>query len=262
MVTVAIDNASKSYTRKGNHGHDKVQVLENLSFSVGNGEFVTLFGANGCGKTTLLKIIAGFDSVDNGRVRVDSLAPGEVKTGFIFQNYADSLLPWKRVVDNIALPLSLKGFEQKAAREKVEQLLGELNLELPLSAFPYQLSAGQQQMVAIARALAYESELLLLDEPFSSLDFQTRVSLQQEILRIWQNRGMTVLFVSHDIEEALFLADRLILLTNRPAKVKEIIRIELPRPRSQEVFESSEFSRLKVRTTKSFFESISECEKK
>ena len=256
MVRVVAENLSKSYSRNDRTHRSRVQVLENLNLSVEKGEFVTLFGANGCGKTTLLKIIAGLETFDTGKLEMNGRALGEVNTGFIFQNYMDSLLPWRRVIDNIALPLCLRGLEKKEARVKVEALLGNLKIELPLNAFPYQLSAGQQQMVAIARALAHKAEILLLDEPFSSLDFQARISIQQELLRIWRNTRMSVLFVSHEIEEAIFLADRLILLAGHPAKVKEVIEISLPRPRNHQLLDSSDFVRLRAEVTKSFLESL------
>jgi len=258
MVHITIENLFKSYTDTTAGDREELKVLHDINLSMKKGEFVTFFGPNACGKTTLLYIIAGLMPFNKGEVRIDGKPPSETTKGFIFQNYSDSLFPWSRNIDNISFPLEINGVPKEKRHEMVKEFVGKLELKLPLMGFPYQLSGGQQQLLAIVRALIYNPQVLLMDEPFGSLDYQTRLSMQKVLLDLWRRTGKTILFVSHEIEEAIFLADRLVLFSDKPTTILEILEINLPRPRTQEIVESQEFFALKTRALKVFREAIAE----
>jgi NitT/TauT family transport system ATP-binding protein len=245
MARILIEHLMKSYPSAAGNG--RTQVLNNINLDVAGGEFITFFGPNGSGKSTLLKVIAGIEPYDSGEVSIDNKSPQEAKTGLIFQNYNDSLMPWLNCRDNILFPYSLKKRKHRAqeAGERLSNLLKDLEIDLPKENYPYQLSGGQQQLVAILRTLVYRPDVILMDEPFSSLDYQTRSFMQMTLLDIWQHEKPTILFVSHDIEEAIFLADRLVLLSALPASVKDIKVISFARPRTRALFENDEFFAMK-----------------
>ncbi|NCB43221.1 MAG: ATP-binding cassette domain-containing protein [Clostridia bacterium] len=246
MAKIKIDHLSKSYPDM-NNGDLKVPILNDICLEINEGEFITFFGPNGCGKTSLLKVIAGVEPYEDGSVFIDSNSPKNAKTGLIFQNYGESLMPWLNCRQNILFPYSLKkrkkGYLQ--AEEKLSNLLRELNLELPLTNYPYQLSGGQQQLVSILRTLIYQPDVILMDEPFSALDFQTRYFMQKILLDLWRREKQTILFISHDIEEAIFLADKLVLLSPLPGSIIETRKIPFVRPRTRELFESDDFFHIK-----------------
>lgn len=246
MAKIEILNLVKSYPPLKN-GDQRVLVLNDVSLDISEGEFVTFFGPNGCGKTTLLKVLAGIEPFDSGAVAIDSKTPQKAKTCLIFQNYNDSLMPWLTCRDNILYPFSLKKrrHELGAAKNRLSKLVSSLMIDLPLDNFPYQLSGGQQQLTSILRTLIYEPDVILMDEPFSSLDYQTRAFMQKVLLDLWEREKPTILFVSHDIEEAIFLADRLVLLGSLPATVSNVRQIPFERPRSRDLFEADEFFHLK-----------------
>ncbi len=223
-------------------------MFKDISLDISEGEFITFFGPNGCGKTTLLKVLAGIESYDDGSVSIDSKSPQEAKTGLIFQNYGDSLMPWLDCRQNILFPFSLKKRKNELieAEKRLANLLSELNIELPLNNYPYQLSGGQQQLVSILRTLIYRPDVILMDEPFSALDFQTRSFMQKILLDLWHREKPTILFVSHDIEEAIFLADRLVLLSSLSGGITEIKKIPFARPRTRKLFESDDFFHVKT----------------
>ena len=225
-------------------GEDTNQVvaLQDIDLDIGNGEFVCLLGPSGCGKSTLLNLIAGFLLPSSGTLDVNGVAvsgPGPDR-GMVFQEYA--LFPWMTVEDNIAFGLRIKGLARAAIAERVTTLLQLLGLVEFRTRFPKDLSGGMRQRVAIARVLAIDSPILLMDEPFGALDALTRRSLQDELLRLWTQLRKTVVFVTHSIEEAIYLADRVVVMTYRPGTIKRDQRIELPRPRDPA---SSEFNALK-----------------
>jgi NitT/TauT family transport system ATP-binding protein len=246
MSAINIQGLRKSFSYNDNGTGAKV-VLDGINLSIESGQFVTFFGPNGCGKTTFLKTLAGIEPYDEGVVHIDSKSPTEANTGIIFQNYGDSLMPWLTCMQNILFPFSLRARRKllKGATNQLHQLLRDLRIELPLDNYAYQLSSGQQQLTAILRTLLYKPDVILMDEPFSALDFQTRRYMQNTLLDIWARHKPTILFVSHDPEEAIYLADRLVLFSKLPASVIVIHDVHFERPRSLDLLETQEFFELK-----------------
>lgn len=217
----------------GNRSGDGTLVLRDINLSVRENEFVTLVGRSGCGKTTLLNIVAGLEPVTSGEVRIGGRpvrGPGQGQ-GVVFQQHA--LFPWLTAIDNVAFGCRKHPMSPEEKKDYCRQLLQLVGLEASADKYPRELSGGMQQRVAIARALALDPQILLMDEPFGALDELTRIELQQELLRIWEARKKTVIFVTHSIEEALVLSDRVILLAPHPGRVHKDVPITLPRPRSR-----------------------------
>jgi NitT/TauT family transport system ATP-binding protein len=213
----------------------RVEAVRDLTFTVEAGELVCLVGPSGCGKTTLLKCVGGLLPPTAGRVTlagrvVNGPPPG---MAFVFQEYGRSLFPWMRVGDNVELPLRQKNLTKARRRELVADALHSVGLADAAGAYPWQLSGGMQQRVAIARALAYEPDVLLMDEPFAAVDAQTRADLEDLVRGLWRERGITILFVTHDIDEAVYLGQRVIVLSASPTVVKEELKIDLPDERDQ-----------------------------
>ncbi|MET9778035.1 ABC transporter ATP-binding protein [Streptomyces sp. NPDC006367] len=213
----------------------RVEAVRDLTFTVAAGELVCLVGPSGCGKTTLLKCVGGLLAPTAGEVflagrRVEGPPPG---MAFVFQEYGRSLFPWKRVGENVELPLRQKELSRAGRRALVADALASVGLADAAGAYPWQLSGGMQQRVAIARALAYEPEVLLMDEPFAAVDAQTRADLEDLVRRLWRERGITVLFVTHDIDEAVYLGERVIVLSASPTVVREQLEVDLPADRDQ-----------------------------
>ncbi len=232
MPLLEVDALCKSYD--GSAGAATL-AIENISFNVERGEFVALVGPSGCGKTTLLMCIAGLAAPSGGRVAVKSQLVDRPPPDLVlvFQEYNRSLFAWRSVLGNVLFGLEAKGRGGKAADERARRLIGLVGLEGFERHYPWQLSGGMQQRVAIARALAYEPEVLLMDEPFGSVDAMTRLELEDALLAIWKELGTTILLVTHDIEEAIYLSDRVHVLARRPSRVVETVAIPLPRPRHQ-----------------------------
>lgn len=227
-------------------------VIEDIGIEVKSGEFVTFFGPNGCGKTTFLNILSGLLLPDKGEVIIQGKNPGTAKIGYIFQNFSETLFPWRRNIDNIAFPLELKGISKAQRYKKSIELEENLGIEIDNDSYPYKLSGGQKQLVAIARALIDQPCVLLMDEPFNALDFQTRMVMEDKILDIWEKTKATVLFVSHDIDEAIYLADKVVFFTKIPAKIAYIMEVNLPRPRRQLMMTSNEFFGLRSKAIEIF----------
>ncbi len=233
-----------------------LSVIEDLNLVIKKGEFVTFFGPNGSGKTTFLNILSGLLPYNGGKVLINGKNPSESKTAYIFQNFQQTLLPWRKNIDNIAFPLELEGIKKKERHKSVLELEHKLGINIENNLYPYELSTGQQQFVAIARAIINKPQILLMDEPFNSLDFQTRVFMEDKILEIWNKTKSTILFVSHDIDESIYLADKLVFLAKKPTKVANIMNIDLPRPRKQQMMISNDFSRLKKEAVDIFRKAI------
>jgi len=223
---ISLRNVGKSFK------DGKVRALEDISFDVRPGEFISLVGPSGCGKTTLLRLINGLVPADEGTVRVmgSSPEPGP-DLAMVFQSAR--LLPWRTVAGNIEFALSLRGLAHQERTARALALLGAVGLRDFADAYPHELSGGMQQRVGLARALAVEPKVLLMDEPFAALDAMTREVLRRELLQMWSRRRMAIVFVTHDIDEAIMLSQRIVLLRPRPGRVDEIIDIDLPEPRWQ-----------------------------
>jgi NitT/TauT family transport system ATP-binding protein len=244
MSKLVIEQVSRVFpgVRRG----EPTRALEPIDLVVGDADFVTILGPSGCGKSTLLRIVAGLDTPSGGRVLLDGkpvVGPG-AERGMVFQSY--TLFPWLTVADNIAFGLRERGMPANERRAIVDEWIGQVGLKGFENHFPKMLSGGMQQRTAIARALANEPKILLLDEPFGALDNQTRALMQELLLSVWETHKKTVLFVTHDIEEAIFMGNRVAVMTARPGRVKSITAIDLPHPRHYTMKTSPQFSALKA----------------
>jgi NitT/TauT family transport system ATP-binding protein len=230
-------------------GANAIHAVGNVSFSIEEGEFVCVVGPSGCGKTTLLKCVAGLLRPSSGEVLLRGARVTEPpdKMALVFQEYSRSLMPWLSVRNNVLLPLRHKKLSRRECDALVEDALGAVGLLRFMGRYPWQLSGGMQQRVAIARALAYQPSILLMDEPFASVDAQTRGDLEDLVLRVRDEFGITILFVTHDIDESVYLSDRIVVLSHSPTEVKEVIAVPLLRPRDQiATKELAEFARLRA----------------
>jgi NitT/TauT family transport system ATP-binding protein len=216
-------------------GDEATEAIADVSFEVEKGEFVCIVGPSGAGKTTLLKSISGLMAPTAGDVELADepvLGPPE-RMALVFQDYSRSLYPWMKVSENVAFPLRRKKLGKQERKDLVAHAIDSVGLADAADKYPWQLSGGMQQRVAIARGLAYQPEVLLMDEPFASVDAQTRADLEDLVLGIRHEYGVTVLFVTHDIDESVYMGDRVVILTPRPSRVQEVLEIDLPRPRDQ-----------------------------
>lgn len=235
---VRVSSLEKIYTTrdKGN-----VHALHDIHLEVTDGEFITIVGPSGCGKSTLLKILAGILDKTSGAVEIAGQAidgPNR-DLGVVFQ--APVLLPWKSVIDNVMVPAIVQKRDLIAARERARKLLGMVGLKGFEDKYPGELSGGMQQRVGICRALIHEPAFLLMDEPFGALDAMTRETMNMELMRIWKSLQATILLVTHSIPEAVFLADRVVVMSPRPGRIAEVIEVDLPRPRRMDMFNTPEF---------------------
>jgi len=244
---LVIDNVSRIFP--GARRRAPTLALEPTNLTIPDNDFVTIVGPSGCGKSTLLRLIAGLDQPTTGRILLNGIPVSEPgpDRGMVFQSY--TLFPWLTVADNIAFGLREKGTPAHRRTAIVREWLVRIDLVSFEHHYPKQLSGGMQQRTAIARALANDPAILLLDEPFGALDNQTRALMQELLLDIWERERKTVLFVTHDIEEAIFLASRVVVMTARPGRIKADVRIDLPHPRRYTIKTSPEFSALKARLT-------------
>ena len=220
-----------------------VQALSDFSLRVARGEFVSFIGPSGCGKTTLLRAVADLETPTSGTIRVNSLSPHEARAnrayGYVFQ--APALYPWRTVARNIALPLEIMGFSKAEREARIAKGLELVNLTGFGAKFPWQLSGGMQQRASIARALSFDPDLLLMDEPFGALDEIVRDMLNQQLLRLWDVTGKTVLFVTHSIPEAVFLSTHIVVMSPRPGRITDVIQCNFPRNRALDIRETPEF---------------------
>jgi NitT/TauT family transport system ATP-binding protein len=223
-------------------GSDLV-VLDHVTFNVQDKEFVCILGSSGCGKTTLLRLIAGLDTAESGSIILggEKMRGTNPKVGMVFQEY--SLFPWRTVIDNIAFGLEMQGISRDERYRIADRYLNLVNLVQFRDSYPSELSGGMRQRVAVARALALDPVLLLMDEPFGALDAQTRNMLQKELLDIWEATKKTIIFITHSVDEAVFLSDRIIVLTPRPGRICRIVPIDLPRPRDRTSMEFAQVRR-------------------
>ncbi|HWL83150.1 MAG TPA: ABC transporter ATP-binding protein [Roseomonas sp.] len=234
---------SKSYTRPGGA---PFTVLDRIALTVPDQEFLVILGPSGCGKSTLLKIIDGTETCSAGKVLLDGAdVTGRPGTGRAMVFQGADLLPWQTALGNVMFGLILRGVPKPEARERAMRYLDMVGLTAFADSYPHQLSGGMQQRVGIARALAVEPELLLMDEPFGALDVQTRDLLQEELLRIWERDRKTVVFITHSIEEALYLGDRIVVMGARPGRIETVLQVPFPRPRNEGIRDEPEFRALR-----------------
>lgn len=254
MATLTINGLNKSFRV----GKGTRQVLHNIDLTLGNNEFVSVVGSSGCGKSTLLSIAAGLEDFDDGSVRVDGediRGPG-IDRGVVFQSY--TLLPWLTARQNIEFALKAAGYARAECREIADNHLALVNLTPFADAYPNELSGGMKQRVAIARALSYRPKILLMDEPFGALDAMTRHQMQLLLTRIWETHRLTVMFVTHDIEEAVYLSDRIVVMG--PGNINTTFQVDLPRPRSEEISADMRYIELQRQVLKSIREQASQHE--
>jgi NitT/TauT family transport system ATP-binding protein len=218
-------------------------AIDDLSLTVDDKEFVCVLGPSGCGKTTLLRLIAGLDTASSGDILLDGgrITGPDARVGIVFQEY--SLFPWRSVIDNVAFGLEMKGMVREERNRIAVKYLDLVGLTQFADSYPSELSGGMRQRVAVARALALDPVLLLMDEPFGALDAQTRNMLQHELLGIWEKTKKTIVFITHSVDEAVYMADRIAVLTPRPGRICEIIPLEMPRPRDRTSVEFAKFRR-------------------
>lgn len=231
-------------------------VYDNFEIDLPLGQFISIFGPNGCGKSTLINMISGLMPMDAGEVLYDGQRISETKVSYVFQNYREALFPWLRGIDNIHYPLKVMGVPRKERNLRVERLIEEFDVRIDLNVYPYKLSGGQQQTVSILRALVTEPEVLFLDEPFSALDYEMTLFMREQLQKIFMKTKTTMLLVSHDLDEAIQLADKVVLLTRRPTRVAEIVDVDLPWPRNLDVTTSESFMSLKRHCLDRFWKEV------
>ncbi|MGI9522585.1 MAG: ABC transporter ATP-binding protein [Hyphomicrobiaceae bacterium] len=241
MVDSVVSARNLSLTFETNDG--PVHALSNIDLEVEKGEFVSFIGPSGCGKTTFLRVIADLERPSSGEISVNGLAPNEARKarayGYVFQ--AASLYPWRTIERNVRLPLEIMGYEREDARMRVARTLELVNLTGFEKKFPWQLSGGMQQRASIARALAFDADLLLMDEPFGALDEIVRDHLNEQLLRLWASTNKTICFVTHSIPEAVYLSTKIVVMSPRPGRVADVINSTLPSERPLELREAPEF---------------------
>jgi NitT/TauT family transport system ATP-binding protein len=225
---------------------DGTVIYDNFDLDIPRGALLSVFGPNGCGKSTLINMIAGLIPADGGQILFGGRRLAEIKFGYVFQNYREALFPWLRAFDNIAYPLKLMNVPPAERRARIETLVAHLGVKLDLQLYPYQMSGGQQQLVSIMRALVVEPEILFLDEPFSALDYEMTLFMREQLQRIFLETGTTTVLVSHDLEEAVFLADRVLLLSRRPARIAALVPVNAARPRTDATLSDPDFVRTKA----------------
>jgi len=246
-AVLAVEGVSKTFQLNGK----ALIVLSDFSLAVTKGEFISIVGSSGCGKSTLLRLIAGLDNAYDGSIvwLGDKVSGTSLDRGLVFQEHR--LFPWLTVEQNVALALESSGLTQQEVAARVKHQIELVGLSGFAQAFPHQISGGMSQRVAIARALVLKPRLLLLDEPFGALDALTRLKMQQELQRLWETEGTTSILVTHDVEEAVFLGDRVVVMEANPGRIKRVVEVDLPRPRHRA---SAEFQRIKDDVLSDFIE--------
>lgn len=221
-------------------------VYQDFQLNLPRGQLTSVFGPNGCGKSTLINMMAGILPYESGLILYDGKPVQDTRIGYVFQNYREALFPWRRALDNILYPLRfLKNVSRAEGLARVERLVHAFDVKVDLKRYPYELSGGQQQLVSIMRALVVEPEVLFMDEPFSALDYELTLTMRERLQKVLHERRVTSLLVSHDLEEAVYMADKVLLLTRRPTRVADFVDVGLPRPRDASTLTREDFVKLK-----------------
>ncbi len=221
-------------------------LYQDFHLNLPRAQLTSVFGPNGCGKSTLINMMAGILPYEGGQILFDGKEVKDTRIGYVFQNYREALFPWRRALDNILYPLKfIPGVTRAQGLERVDRLVQEFDVRVDLNRYPYELSGGQQQLVSIMRALVVEPEVMFLDEPFSALDYELTLVMRERLQKVLHERKVTSLLVSHDLEEAVYMADKVLLLTRRPTQVADFVEVDLPRPRSVDMLTGEAFVSLK-----------------
>jgi NitT/TauT family transport system ATP-binding protein len=231
---------------------DQVTLYEGFDLDIPKGKIVSVFGPNGCGKSTLINMIAGLLPYDAGDILFDGKEIGETRIGYVFQNYREAVFPWLRAIDNIRYPLKFLGLSRAERDKRIDALLAAFDVKLDLQRYPYEMSGGQQQLVSIMRALVADPEVLFLDEPFSALDYEMTLFLRERLQKVLVERQVTTVLVSHDLDEAISLADEVLLLTKKPTRIADRVTFDAPRPRDEVTTLTPEFIRVKTHSLEVF----------
>jgi NitT/TauT family transport system ATP-binding protein len=221
-------------------------LYDRFDLDIPRGKLLSIFGPNGCGKSTLINMITGLIPTDAGEILFGGKPLRDIKFGYVFQNYREALFPWLRAIDNIQYPLKLMKLPKAERRMRTERMVSSLGVKVDLNRYPYELSGGQQQLVSILRALVVEPQILFLDEPFSALDYEMTLFMRDQLQRIFVETGTTTVLVSHDLEEAVYLADRILLLSRRPASIADYVHYDAARPRTDATLSQHDFVRVKA----------------
>lgn len=227
-------------------------LYDGLNLDIPRGKLISVFGPNGCGKSTLIGMMAGLLPFESGEILYDGRPVKDVVIGYVFQNYRDALFPWLPAIRNIEYPLAVRGVSAKQRRDRSDELIEQFEIKFDLRRRPYELSGGQQQLVSILRALAPRPEVMLLDEPFSALDYEMTLFMRDKLQSVFVQTGLTMLLVSHDLEEAVYLADHILLLSKRPTRVADIIDFSAARPRDDSTLSAPGFVAAKARSLEVF----------
>lgn len=223
-----------------------VPVYDGFDIDITYGQVVSIFGPNGCGKSTLINMISGLMPFDRGEILFDGKTIRDTRVGYVFQNYREALFPWQRAIDNIHYPLRMMRVPKAERSRRIEKLVASFDLKFDLNRYPYELSGGQQQTLSIMRALVIGPEVLFLDEPFSALDYEMTLIMRDQLQHVLAQTKTTTLLVSHDLEEAVYLGDRVLLLTRRPSRIAEYLAVGIARPRLPEIYADAEFVAIKA----------------
>ena len=227
-------------------------LYDDFNLTIPAGTFTSVFGPNGCGKSTLINMMAGLQPFNAGQILFDGRDVRAVKIGYVFQNYREALFPWRRAIENIEYPLKIQGMSAGKRRERVQELIEQFDVRFDLNRYPYQFSGGQQQLISILRALAPRPEVVFLDEPFSALDYETTLFIREKLQSVFMDRKITMILVSHDLEDAAYLADQVIMLTRRPTRIAAIVPVPLPFPRTDATLYDARFIDAKRRSLEIF----------
>ena len=227
-------------------------LYSGFDLDIPKGQITSIFGPNGCGKSTMINMVAGLLPMDGGEALFDGKTLADTVIGYVFQNYRDALFPWKRAIDNIKYPLRIAGKSKAEADARADELVQSFDIRFDLNRYPYELSGGQQQLVSIMRSLAVHPEVLFLDEPFSALDYEMTLFMRDKLQDIFEATKTTMILVSHDLDEAVYLADQVLMLTRRPTRIAQVVRFDAPRPRRPETLTSDAFIRAKAQCLEVF----------
>lgn len=231
-------------------------IYEDFNFDFEAGSFTSIFGPNGCGKSTLINMMAGLVPYDRGQILYDGRDVSQANISYVFQNYRESLFPWWRARENIEYPLKLRGMKASQRKNRVDELVKQFDIKFDLNRYPYEFSGGQQQLISILRALAPNPEIIFLDEPFSALDYEMTLFIREKLQAIFSQRTIAMVLVSHDLEDAVFLAEQILMLSKRPTKVVDVVPFTLPYPRNDNIVLTTEFIEAKRRCLEIFQQEV------